>query len=619
MLSGSGETGDCVHHPPLICPILLSSFILIIKIIRGFQMARSISQAILDVLAEAGARDVFGVVGDVINPFVLETINDPRFNWITVRHEEHAGYAAAAQSELSGAIGVCAGTAGPGALHLINGLYNAQKEGGAVVAITGQVPTAQRGSDFHKEMDLTKVFDDVCAYQAVIETPAQVPRMIQIAVQKALAERAVVRIEVAADIFPKDILGEHYTHPMVHQMPRVTPPLEELEKAAEILRSGKRVTVYCGIGCRDSKSDVLALASKLGAPIGHTLRAKDIFDYSDGPVVGLTGNIGSPAGFHAVNDCDVLLMLGTDFPYSEFLPDGRPIIQVDQRIDHIGRRGPVSLGLVGDAGETVRALLPLIEAEKKSSEFRDRLLSMRDKWLKHVDSQASLSREDEPLHPQLFAKAVSDSADDDAIFAVDVGECTVWTARNMSMAQDRRMVGGFNHGSLGPGLPTALGAAALFPSRQVWALCGDGGFCMSMNDFVTAVRYNWPIKVLVFNNSELGFVAMEMQVAGMPKNDEATGLTNPDFAAYAKACGGDGVRVEHAADIVPAIEQAIASDKPFIIDAIVSSGELVMPPHIKIDEVWGFGLSKIKEAVLGVKGDHEVWKEWRDEFMGFRS
>jgi pyruvate dehydrogenase (quinone) len=582
-------------------------------------MARSISQAILDVLAEAGARDVFGVVGDVINPFVLETVKDPRFNWITVRHEEHAGYAAAAQSELSGAIGVCAGTSGPGALHLINGLYNAKKEGGAVVAITGQVSRAQRGSDFHKEMDLTKVFDDVCAYQAIIETPAQVPRMVEIAVQKALAERAVVRIEVAGDVFPMDIAGEHFTHPLVHRIPAVTPPLEQLKQAAAILAAGKRVTVYCGIGCRDSKADVLALADKLGAPVGHTLRAKDIFDYSDGPVVGLTGNIGNPAGYHAVNDCDVLLMLGTDFPYSEFLPDGRPIIQVDHKVDHIGRRAPVTLGLVGDAGATVRGLLPLIEAEQKSSAFRDHLLVMRDKWLKHVDKQASLSRKDEPLHPQLFAKAVNDAAADDAIFAVDVGECTVWTARQMAMTFERRMVGGFNHGSLGSGLPTALGAVALDPSRQVWALCGDGGFCMSMNDFVTAVRYNWPLKVLVFNNSELGFVAMEMQVSGMAKTDAATGLTNPDFAAYAKACGGDGVRVEHAADIGPAIEQAIASDKPFIIDAIVSSGELVMPPHVAIDEVWGFGTSKVKEGLLGLEGDHRVWKEWRDEFMSFLS
>ncbi|MEM8562753.1 MAG: thiamine pyrophosphate-dependent enzyme [Pseudomonadota bacterium] len=577
-------------------------------------MARSISEAILDVLAEAGARDIFGMVGDVINPFVLQTIKDPRFNWITVRHEEHAAYAAAAQSELTGAVGVCAGTAGPGALHLINGLYNAQKEGGAVVAITGQVPTAQRGSDFHKEMDLTKVFDDVCAYQAVIETPAQVPRMVEIAVQKALTERVVVRIEVASDVFPKDIIGEHFTHPLVHRIPAFAPPVEQLQQAAEILASGERVTVYCGIGCREAKADVLALANKLGAPVGNTLRAKDIFEYCDGPVVGMTGNIGNPAGYHAVNDCDVLLMLGTDFPYSEFLPDSRPIIQVDTRVDHIGRRAPVTLGLIGDVGETVRGLLPLLGDEAKSEKFRDHLIGMRDKWLAHQEKEASLSRTDEPLHPQLIAKAISDAAADDALFAVDVGECTIWTARNMSMTGDRRMVGGFNHGSLGPGLPTALGAAALYPNRQIWALCGDGGFGMSMNDFVTAVRYNWPIKVVVFNNSELGFVAMEMQVAGLVKSLDATGLTNPDFAAYARACGGEGVRVEHADEIEPAIAQAMASDKPFIIDAIVSSGELAMPPHVEVGEVWGFGVSKVKEGILGLKGDHRVWKEWRDQF-----
>lgn len=582
-------------------------------------MARSISEAILDVLAEAGARDIFGVVGDVINPFVLQTIKDPRFRWITVRHEEHAGYAAAAQAQLTGQIGVCAGTSGPGALHLINGLYNAQKEGAAVVAITGQVPTAQRGSDFHKEMDLTKVFDDVCAYQAIIETPAQVPRMIEIAVQKALTERVVTRIEVAADIFGMDITSEHYTHPLVHSIPAVSAPLSQLGKAAEILQAGSRVTVYCGIGCRDAKEEVLTLANALGAPIAHTLRALDIFDYSDGPVVGLTGHIGNPAGYHAVNDCDVLLMLGTDFPYTEFLPEGRPIIQVDHNVDHIGRRAPVTLGLVGDVGETVRGLLPLLTNDHKSTKFRDHLIKMRQKWCAHMDAQASLSRSDEPLHPQLLARAVSDAAADNALFAVDVGECTIWVARQMSMTGARRMVGGFNHGSLGSGLPTALGAAALDPSRQVWALCGDGGFGMSMNDFVTAVRYGWPLKVLIFNNSELGFVAMEMQVAGMPKNEEATGLTNPDFAAYAKACGGDGVRVEHAADILPAIERAIASDKPFIIDAIVSSGELAMPPHIGVGEFWGFGVSKLKEGVLGVEGDHRVFKEWRDEFKAFFS
>jgi thiamine pyrophosphate-dependent acetolactate synthase large subunit-like protein len=577
-------------------------------------MTRSITDSLLNVLADAGAHDVFGVVGDVINPFVDGVIRDKRFRWITVRHEEHAGFAASAQSQLSGAIGVCAGTAGPGALHLINGLYNAKAEGAGVVAITGQVPMAQRGTEYHKEMDLSKVFDDVCAYQAIIDSPDQMPRMAEIAVQKALTERVVTRIEIPANIIGQDIVGEHYTRPLIHSRPSTAPAKELLEQAAEIINGGTRVTIFGGIGCRDAHAEVLALAEQTGSPVAHTLRAKDIFDYSDGPVVGLTGNIGNPAGLHAVADCDVLVMLGTDFPYVEFIPDGRPIIQVDCNLDHIGRRAPVTLGLAGDVGETLRALMPMIR-KGKSGKFRDHLVKLRDKWLGQMEKQASLSRTDEPLHPQLFARAISDHADHDALFAVDVGECTVWVARQMSMVGGRRMFGGFNHGSIGAGLPTALGAAALHEGRQVWALCGDGGFGMSMNDFVTAVRYGWPINVIVFNNSEFGFVKMEMEVSGMPYSHDATGLVNPDFAAYAKACGGGGVRVEHAKDIVPAIEQANASDKPFIIDAIVSAGELVMPPEIKVEEAWGFGMSKIKEGLIGIEGDHKVWKVWRDEFM----
>ena len=576
-------------------------------------MKNTVISSLLDTLADAGAHDIFGITGDVINPFVDAVTKDKRFKWITVRHEEHAGYAAAAQSELNGKIGVCAGTSGPGALHLINGLYNAQKEGGAVVAITGQVSRAQRGSNYHKEIDLTKVFDDVCAYQAIIETPQQVPRIIEIAVQKALIERVVVRIELPTDVISAEVPSEHFKHPLVHEKSLSTPPQASLQAAAKLLNDGKKVTIYCGIGCRDAKTQVLELANKLNAPIAHTLRAKDIFDYSDGPVLGLTGMIGNPAGYYAVFDCDVLLMLGTDFPYTEFLPDGKPIIQIDQNLEHIGRRAPVSLGMVGDVGATLDLLNPMISSQASFS-FRDHLLTIRDKWLAQMSAQGSLDRTDEPLHPQLFAKAISDLAADDAIFAVDVGECTVWTARQMSMAGKRRIVGGFNHGSLGAGLPVALGAAALNEGRQIWALCGDGAFAMSMCDFVTAVRYGWPIKVIVFNNQEFGFVKMEMEVSGMAQNNQATGLVNPDFALYAKACGGDGVRVEHARDIIPAIKQAIASDKPFIIDAIVSSGELVMPPHIEMKEVWGFGISKVKEGLLGVRGDHDVWKEWSNEF-----
>ena len=576
-------------------------------------MSQNVSQSLLDILAEAGARDIFGVTGDALNAFLEAIRTDDRFRWIGVRHEEHAGYAAYAQSEITGGIGVCAGTTGPGALHLINGLYNAKKEGGGVVAVTGQVPRAKRGSDSHKEIDLNKMFDDICDYQVAIETTAQMPRMAEIAVQKALSERCIVRIEIPHDVIAEKLSSEHFKHPLVHSRPMILPPDSEIAKAADLLNGGKRVAIFAGIGCRDCPDEVLALSEQLKAPLVHTLRAKDIFDYGEGNVVGMTGLIGNPPGYHAVWDSDVLLMLGTDFPYDEFIPDGHTIIQVDRDVGHIGRRAPVSLGLVGTVKETVERLLPLVEGGA-SEKFLTHLSSMRDKWLVQMDKQADLSRTDEPLHPQLFAKVISERASEDAFFGVDVGECTVWVARHIRMKGGRRMAGSFNHGSLGAGLPIALGAVALDPSRQVWAICGDGGFGMSMNDFVTAVRYDWPLKVIVFNNSELGFVKMEMEVSGLPIFPDATNLVNPNFAEYAKACGGDGVRVEHASDIVAAVDQALASPKPFIIDAIVSPGELTMPPTITLEEAWGFGMSKVKEGILGLKGEHEVWKGWRDEF-----
>jgi pyruvate dehydrogenase (quinone) len=565
------------------------------------------------VLADGGAKDIFGVTGDALNP-LLEAIRlDSRFRWIGVRHEEHAGYAAGAQSELTGGLGVCAGTTGPGALHLINGLYNAKKEGGAVVAITGQVPRAERGSDFHKEIDLERMFEDICGYQAVIQSADQLPRMVEIAVQKALSERMVVRIEIPSDLISERLPSLHFKRPLVKSKSVLLPSQNEIEQAVARIDAGKRVALFCGIGCREARHEVIALAERLGAPLAHTLRAKDIFDGGGPHVIGMTGLIGGPAGYHAVQDCDVLIMLGTDFPYDEFLPDGIEIIQVDLKIDHIGRRAPVTLGLAGHAKETVAEILPLV-TQREPSPFLHHLQKLHGKWLARMAKQADLSRQDEPLHPQIFAREISLRASADALFAVDVGESTVWLARQVQMGGDRRMVGSFNHGSVGSGLPVALGAGALETGREVWALCGDGGFVMAMADFVTAVRFQWPLKIIVFNNSEFGFVKMEMEVAGLPAYPAATSLVNPDFAALAKACGGDGVKVEHADQIVPAIEQALASDKPFIIDAVVSSGELVMPPHIEFNQAWGFTVSKVKEAILGIKGDHQVWERWRDEF-----
>jgi thiamine pyrophosphate-dependent acetolactate synthase large subunit-like protein len=581
---------------------------------------KNVAQVLLDILADAGARDIFGVTGDALNP-VLEAIRtDGRFHWYGVRHEENAAYAAYAQAELTGGIGVCAGTVGPGALHLINGLYNAKREGAGVVAITGQVAHHEKGTGYFQEVDLTKAFDDICDYQAIVNTPEQIARVAEIAVQKALVERCVVRIELPVDVIGAASAGRHFLHPLLHAAPAMAPEPHQLRAAADVIGHGKKVTLFCGIGCRSARDEVLALAEKLGAPIVHTLRAKDIFDYGDPNVVGLTGLIGNPAGYHAIWDCDVLVMLGTNFPYDGFIPDGIEIVQVDRRVENIGRRAPVTAGIIGDVKETVAALTPLVKAHKdhsllhhKEAHFLEHLGTVRDRWLEAMDEQADLGRTDTPLHPQLFAKAINDRASDDAFFGVDVGECTVWAARHLRLPGARRMAGSFNHGSLGAGFPVAMGAAALDPSRQVWALVGDGGFGMAMQDFVTAVRFGWPVKVIVFDNSELGFVKMETEVSGLPLYPEATGLVNPDFAAYARACGAEGVRVTEAADIVPAIEAAIAYDGPFIIDAIVSPGELTMPPHLSSEEAWGFGVSKAREGLIAIRGEHEQWDGWVDE------
>ena len=575
-------------------------------------MAKSVVDVLLDILADAGGRQIFGVTGDALNPFLDAMRDDKRFEWIGMRHEENAAYAAYAQSHLTGGIGICAGTVGPGALHLINGLYNARREGAGVVAITGQVAHRERGTGYHQEVNLEKVYEDVCGYQAVINTPEQMPRLAQIAVQRALINREVVRIELPIDVSELEVPSLHQFHPILKQPSTLIPPRDEIARASALINEGKNVAIFAGVGCRDAKDQVIALSKKLNAPITHSLKGKDIFDYDDPNVVGMTGLIGNPGGYHAVRDCDVLIMVGTDFPYEWFLPEKAKIIQIDRSIEHLGRRAPIASGLLGDVGATLDLLLPQIDAKPDRS-FADHQVKLCTKWLAQQDKEASLDRATEPLHPQLFAREISDQASDDAVFAMDIGECTVWVARQTRMKGGRRMVGSFNHSSLGSGLPSALGAAALDPSREVWTFCGDGGFGMSMQDFVTAVRFDWPIKVIVFNNQTLGFVKMEMEVAGYAVNPMATDLVNPNFADYAKVCGGDGVRVEHASEIKDAIAQAKASTKPFIIEAMVSPGELVMPPHIETKMAWGFGMSKLKEGILLAEGDHAQWDNWVKE------
>lgn len=567
----------------------------------------NVSEQLLQILTEVGVKQVFGLTGDALNPFVDAIRRQSVVDWITVRHEETAAYAAYAQGALSGDLAVCAGTVGPGALHLINGLYNAKKERSPVLAITGQVPSWQIGTNYFQEVDLKKAFDDVCAYQGIIRSPEEAPRVVLRAIRIALAQGAVCRIELPSDIAYMPAAGERYIGPITRAAAVLQPSEDALRKVVASLEQGKRITILAGAGCRQAREEVLQLAEILKAPVVHTFRSADIFDPEASGVVGLTGLIGGPVGYHAVMRCDRLLMLGTDFPYDEFLPHDTETIQVDRCLEQIGNRTPVAIGVHGDVLPTVSRLIAMMKPAG-DARFRDGLVEHFGKWRANMLDHADVKHDHEPLHPQIFARMVDEQASEDAIFSIETGTAAIWAARHISFRGQRRILGSFNHGSMGVGLPSAIGAQALYPNREVWGLLGDGSFVMGMQDFLTAVERKLPIKLIIFNNSELGFVKLEMEEAGLAPNYGALAQFDPDFAAYARLCGGDGVRVEHAKDIEAAIEQAKRSTKPFIIDAVVSSGEVAFPPHITWKQVLGFGGSKIKEAALAISGNEAQWK-----------
>ncbi|SHJ11609.1 thiamine pyrophosphate-dependent enzyme [Aquimarina spongiae] len=576
----------------------------------------NVSEQLLNILTEEGVRHIFGVAGDALNPLVDAIAKQDKIQWVGVNHEGNGSYAAFAQGELSNNFGVCASTVGPGALHLINGLYNAKKEKSPVVAITGQIPIEHLGTNYHQEADLKKIFDDVCEYQAIIRSPEEAPRVILRAIKIAINHKCVCRIELPADIAKMKAENQQFVHKVFRSNSVVIPLKKELGEAAKLINAANKIGILAGAGCRNAKKEVLDLSRLIKAPITHTLRASDIFDHDTENVVGLTGLIGNPSGYKAVMDSDLLLMLGTDFPYTDFLPEKSKIIQIDIAPENIGNRCPIDLGLHGDVKSTV-ASLGLICDSKQDDSFLSELREEFKKWKKSNDAKADPSRDMEPLHPHIFAKKISDVASDDAIFAIDTGTAAIWASNFMNFHSDRRAIGSFNHGSMAVGLPAAIGAQLQYSDREVWGLIGDGAFNMSLQDFSTAVKYNLPIKIIVFNNSQLGFVKIEMEEAGLAPNLEALKVDNFSFSDYAKLCGGDGIKVTHAKDIVPAIEMAKRATKPFVIDAIVTNAELSLPPKIGWEEAKGFGLSKIKEVLRAFNGEKEQWENIKQEIEAY--
>ncbi len=574
----------------------------------------NVAEMLVSLLADNGVTQIFGIAGDALNPLTDALRRDGRIAWIGVHHEENAAYAAYAESAIRSGPAVCAGTVGPGALHLINGLFDAKHEGFcSIIALTGQLPHAERETKFFQAVDLKRIFGDVCAYQAILAEPSQMPRVAEIAMQKAIAEQEVVRIELPADVLPQTVPSRHFLHPLVHHGSPLIPVASEVQKAADIINAGKRVTFFCGTGCRDAKAEILQLVAKLGAPLAHTLRGKEIFEDDENYVIGMTGLLGAPSGYHAVLDCDVLVMLGTNFPYDEFLPDSIPIIQVDRAIENIGSRAPVTLGIVADVLPTVRALMPLVEA-RPAGRWLKSLLSLRDRWMEHNARQSDPSTDQTPILPPVVARIINDRAAKDAIFVVDGGSATVYMARYMRLHGGRRVLSSFNHGAIGAGLGMALGACSVDPKRQVWLLTGDGSFGMMPQDVITAKHFGWPIKIVVFDNQEFDFVRLEMEASGIPVDEAATRVNNMDFASFAKANGIGCAVASRPSEMIDAVEQALAYDGPFLIDAKTQCGLLSMPPHIQIEQAFGFGISKIREGLLGLKGDHEQWTNWENEF-----
>ncbi|MFD0169793.1 thiamine pyrophosphate-dependent enzyme [Streptomyces decoyicus] len=575
-------------------------------------MARTVAHVLVDSLAQLKVRQVFGVVGDALNPLTDAISRSDDLEWVGCRHEEAAAFAAGAQSQLTGTLGVCMGTVGPGSVHLLNGLYDAAKSHTPVLAIAGQVPLAEMGSDAFQEVDNDLLFRDVAVYRATITAPDQLPVMLENAVRAALARKGVAVLTVPADLGDREV--PHDRTPRFSLPPSSSRPDDPvLDEAAEVLNAAERVTLLVGAGARHARTDVLELAERLAAPMVLTLKAKEGFEGDNPYQVGQTGLIGNPAAAKALDDAEVLVLLGTDFPYREWYPSGKKVIQVDLAPEHIGRRVPVDVALVGDVGPTVRGLLGRLTGQPGTSHL-DRARDRFDKWYRSQlkltvpdhdqgllgKARSTLDNRDHLIRPEALARAVDETAADDAVFTSDTGMATVWLSRFIEMRGTRRLLGSYNLGSMANAMPQALGAQFLDRDRQVVAFCGDGGLSMLLGDLMTLRTYRLPVKLVVFDNRRLGMVKLEQEQAGLP--EFGTELDNPDFAAVARALGITGIRVTDPVDLTDAVREAFDTDGPVLLDVLTNPDEISLPPKPTAKQGWGFAMAKAKEF-LRSEGD----------------
>jgi pyruvate dehydrogenase (quinone) len=567
-------------------------------------MARTVADQFADILVAAGVKRIYGIVGDSLNGLTDSLRRQGKIEWIHVRHEEVAAFAAGAEAHLTGELAVCAGSCGPGNLHLINGLFDCQRSRVPVLGIAAHIPSSEIGTGYFQETHPEGLFRECSHFCELISSAGQMPRMLEMAIHQATAKRGVSVLVMPGDVALQPALEAPPTKALVASPPMVAPPDRDLDGLAALLNTDGRVTLLCGSGCAGAHDEVVALAERLNAPIVHALKGKEHVEYDNPYDVGMTGLIGFASGYYAMFDCDVLLMLGTDFPYRQFYPRGRgaKIAQVDIRGEVIGRRVPVDLGVVGDVRATIAALLPRLKPHGDASHL-DQARKHYKKAREDLDALAVSRSGKPPIHPQQVAKAISDHASADAVFTCDVGLPTVWAARYLAMNGKRRLIGSFWHGSMANAMPQAIGAQVAFPGRQVISLSGDGGFTMLMGDFLSLVQLGLPVKVVVFNNSALGFIEIEQKSSGFL--DTGTSFTNPNFAAMAEAVGVRGIRLEAPGDVESGIAEALAHDGPALVDAVVSRMVLPIPPSITVEMAKGFSLYMLK-AIIGGRGDDLV-------------
>jgi pyruvate dehydrogenase (quinone) len=558
-------------------------------------MTRNAADFMAETLRAAGVKRVYGVVGDSLNGFTDSLRRLKTIDWIHVRHEEGAAFAAGADAHVTGELAVCAGSCGPGNLHLINGLFDCQRSGVPVLAIAAHIPSKEIGTDYFQATHPETLFKECSHYVELVSHADQLPQILTRAIRVAVAKRGVAVVVIPGDI-ALEPLAAKVPNWLLPAKPVLRPGDDDLRRLAALLNEGTRITMLCGAGCAGAHAEIVALAKVLKAPIVHAFRGKEHLEYDNPYDVGMTGLVGFASGYAAMKECDTLLMLGTDFPYRAFYPEGARIAQVDIRPEALGNRCPLELGLLGGVKETVAALLPLL-TEKTQSRHLDAALAHYKAARADLDALAESKPGSEIIHPQYLARMVDKLAAEDAIFTCDVGTPVVWTARYLSVNGKRRIIGSFNHGSMANAMLHAIGAQAACPGRQVVSLSGDGGFTMMMGDFITLTQMKLPVKVIVLNNGTLGFVEMEMKANGFL--DTGCDLKNPNFAAMAEAMGVKGIRVEKPGEIEGALAAAFNHDGPALVDVVSARQELAMPPKTTVDEAYNFGLFMMKAVLDG--------------------